>query len=212
MGLVRDTSAGGNVWQLDKDLGADEDDGIFMEASPMEESPADDDEVISFPVGKTASTGLPLTRGISTHRALLCGICPECLCAPKSPPLSPQSYSTAVLGHLNLAGTDRCVKDGKASPSPCGRTGATAGPSLDAQVAARAEFNVEKADAFYSSDEDDAQSSAAASDIGGPKFKVLTTCAQCTASVLPPRRGRPVRHLHHVRRCALRSGLVGLAV
>ncbi|CAL5222539.1 g4916 [Coccomyxa viridis] len=107
MGLVRDASAGGNVWQMDKDLGADEDDGTFMEASPMEESAADDGEVISFPVGKTASTG------------------------------------------------------------------AVAGPSLDAQAAARAEFNVEKADAFYSSDEDDAQSSAAASDTGGPKFKVV---------------------------------------
>lgn len=34
---------------------------------------------------------------------------------------------------------------------------------------------MEKADAFYSSDEDDAQSSAAASDIGGPKFKVPTS-------------------------------------
>ena len=61
MGLARDTSAGGNVWQLDKDLGADEDDGSFMEASPLEESQAaDDDEVISFPVRKTASAGVHL--------------------------------------------------------------------------------------------------------------------------------------------------------
>ena len=59
-----------------------------------------------------------------------------------------------------------------------GLSGVAPGPSLDAQAAARAEFNVEKADAFYSSDEDDAQSSAAASDIGGPKFKVLTRVLQ----------------------------------
>ena len=58
MGLVKDTSSGGNVWQMDKDLGADEDDGTFMEASPMEESAVDDDEVISFPVGKTTSPGV----------------------------------------------------------------------------------------------------------------------------------------------------------
>lgn len=32
---------------------------------------------------------------------------------------------------------------------------------------------MEKADDFYSSDEDDTQSSTTASEIGGPKFKVL---------------------------------------
>ena len=35
---------------------------------------------------------------------------------------------------------------------------------------------MEKADDFYSSDEDDTQSSAAASDVGGPKFKVGGSC------------------------------------
>ena len=61
---------------MDKDLGADEDDGTFMEASPMEESAADDGEVISFPVGKTASTGRH-SPGVSSHCSPLRGICPE---------------------------------------------------------------------------------------------------------------------------------------
>jgi len=66
------------------------------------------------------------------------------------------------------------------------QTGAAAGPSTDAQAAARAEFNMEKADDFYSSDEDDTQSSAAASDIGGPKFKVgiMLYCWLCQTSAL----------------------------
>lgn len=58
MGLVKDASAQGNVWQMDKEMGADEDDSTFMEASPMEDSQVDDeDEPASFPVGKVASTG-----------------------------------------------------------------------------------------------------------------------------------------------------------
>ena len=62
--------------------------------------------------------------------------------------------------------------------------GAAAGPSTDAQAAARAEFNMEKADDFYSSDEDDTQSSAAASDVGGPKFKVGGSCfTSCKGTV-----------------------------
>ena len=35
---------------------------------------------------------------------------------------------------------------------------------------------MEKADDFYSSDEDDTQSSTTASEIGAPKFKVLNSC------------------------------------
>lgn len=47
------------MWQMDKDLGADEDDGTFMEASPTQDSQAEEEEeVVSFPVGKTAATGL----------------------------------------------------------------------------------------------------------------------------------------------------------
>ena len=57
MGLVKDTSGGGNVWQMDRELGADEDDGSFMEASPMEDSQPDDEEDTSFPAAKTVSTG-----------------------------------------------------------------------------------------------------------------------------------------------------------
>lgn len=64
------------MWQMDKDLGADEDDGTFMEASPMEESAADDDEVISFPVGKTTSTGMH-PPGVPSHRSALCEMCPS---------------------------------------------------------------------------------------------------------------------------------------
>ena len=45
------------MWQMDKELGADEDDGSFMEASPMEDSQADDEEDTSFPAAKTVSTG-----------------------------------------------------------------------------------------------------------------------------------------------------------
>ena len=37
---------------------------------------------------------------------------------------------------------------------------------------------MEKADDFYSSDEDDTQSSTTASEIGGPKFKVNDPCNQ----------------------------------
>ena len=37
---------------------------------------------------------------------------------------------------------------------------------------------MEKADDFYSSDEDDTQSSTTASEIGGPKFKVDEPCNQ----------------------------------
>ncbi|CAK0749293.1 hypothetical protein CVIRNUC_001899 [Coccomyxa viridis] len=108
MGLAKQTGGEGNVWQMDKDLGADEDDGSFMETSPIDDAPADDDEEPSFvPTGKPAAKG------------------------------------------------------------------AAASPSTDAQAAARAEFNMEKADDFYSSDEDDTQSSTTASEIGGPKFKVV---------------------------------------
>ncbi len=65
------------MWQMDKDLGADEDDGTFMEASPMEESAVDDDEVISFPVGKTTSTSTGMRPpGVFTHSPALCAICP----------------------------------------------------------------------------------------------------------------------------------------
>lgn len=58
MGLVKDATAGGNVWQMDKDLGADDDDGTFMEASPTQDSQAEEEEDGSFPVVKPAATGL----------------------------------------------------------------------------------------------------------------------------------------------------------
>ncbi len=56
MGLVKEPSAGGNIWQMDRELGGDEDDGTFMEASPMEDSQADEEDT-SFPAAKTVSTG-----------------------------------------------------------------------------------------------------------------------------------------------------------
>ena len=58
MGLAKQTGGEGNVWQMDKDLGADEDDGSFMETSPVDDAPADDDEEPSFvPTGKPAAKG-----------------------------------------------------------------------------------------------------------------------------------------------------------
>ena len=57
MGLARQSGAEGNVWQMDKDLGADEDDGSFMETSPIDDTPAEDDEEPSFPIAKPAATG-----------------------------------------------------------------------------------------------------------------------------------------------------------
>ena len=57
MGLAKQTGPEGNVWQIDKDLGADEDDGTFMESSPLEDIPAEDDEEPSFPIAKPVATG-----------------------------------------------------------------------------------------------------------------------------------------------------------
>ncbi len=86
---------------MDKDLGADEDDGTFMEASPVDESAADDDEVISFPVGKTASTGMHVTHGASLTPAHCClrsvtsmSVWPQELLFP------PKSCIEAAAGHL----------------------------------------------------------------------------------------------------------------
>ena len=177
MGLVRDTSAGGNVWQMDKDLGADEDDGTFNEASPVDDSAADDDDVVSFPVGKTASTGIHVTHGTSSTPAHRCFRSVTPMSGwPQEPLFPPGSCMRAAAGHLRA--TVVLVCEGCQGLTASWLSGVAQGPSLDAQAAARAEFNVEKADAFYSSDEDDAQSSAAASDIGGLKFKVLTRVLQ----------------------------------
>ena len=66
----------------------------------MEESAADDDEVISFPVGKTASTGLPLSTKASrptAHTAVW--ILPDLSMCPKQPPFIP------TIPHHSCAGT-----------------------------------------------------------------------------------------------------------
>ena len=64
---------------------------------------------------------------------------------------------------------------------------------------------MEKADDFYSSDEDDTQSSTTASEIGGPKFKVFVSCAHPPKLVY--RRTTPVASVSCITQAAIQIKL-----
>lgn len=72
LGLGQAAARGSSPWRMGDELGADEDDGAFMEASPIDNTPADDDEGNMYTSGQQPPAGPYCGPTCASLRACLC--------------------------------------------------------------------------------------------------------------------------------------------
>lgn len=79
LGRAPERGAGASPWQLGDVLGADEDDGGFMEASPIDRAPGDEDGANTYTAGQESLARLsPDPSKIDSTQATQCLLQLQC--------------------------------------------------------------------------------------------------------------------------------------